>query len=582
MIPRVRASGNAAIVQKAIELNPVFWLDLVFRGGEDSDEASFPGRKLFYLPFPTFWYNVSPEIVASKKLIVLLGFRRALAKTTVLTVGHNLWWGFVDRWDYNVIVTADKDKASQIFRSFEMLVDSERFCKEYSPTGTFRGIKGTPWSATKGHMALNRKDGSSVFYEIVGWNESLYGHNNMGSRIGRLTLDDTTTQREADSVNCLAMTRSRIDRFDKEHLEALVKRDRFGRSGQAIIIDTPKTDNCFFSQMMTSKFHAPKMAKFIFPSIVTEETSQICGVPAGESMWEEMVPIEKERKDRDAFLNTPGKRHVWYTQREIRPYRADDDRKFDKDRDAIIVSKEHAAKIVERCTNLVCTVDMSYTKESWSDHRGINVSAHTPPNRILSLESMRGMWSEEELYDILVQINEKYTALVGERFGGIWIESLVFSMLHKLLDELGRRRGTILPLYNVAARGALYQESNRINRIVGYAQVGLMSFVEGANECLLDEMDAWTGRKLPGANDSVADATAYQTVFCEDTGDIAPPPDEELGEVGVRVAEWRRRLQSTTGADEGGWLTMEEFCEEMFPGDDGFWGYDPQEAACTI
>jgi hypothetical protein len=504
---------------------------------------------LFYLDTPPLWENITNLLVRASRKVkgvvqkFVLGVIRGIGKTTWITEAFGLWRLFEDNRSLTLIIT-HAGKEEEIWRDIESLVSSKRFLRHYYKSADPKVVRGSVWSKTEGTLSfrvpIKNNDGGAQKYReayvrVRSWGQPVFGTKEKASRIDTLILDDTTTWDEARVPEAINIAKNKVARFRAEHVPSVTTRDRYGRAGMIVIIDTPKTDVDFFCRAM--KFRGYR--KIILPAVVqTPSQSKLAGVPIGESVWEEMKPLEGLLADKVEL-----EEHTYATQYDIKPKKLQKGVDFFP-KDIIeqhMITREELDSAFSRAKegHVAVTFDAAYTKESHSDYCGITLAFHTN-GRIYFIRSIRDYWDQDALWGQLLVLQREAKAICRKNpritFKGIFIEERQGATLVNLLTlknklaviEKKIPAGDGVDVRSIKKYSLLTEISTRANSLSGVVVMGQVYFLEGQNTPLTDEMDAWKGFKEKGGNEDVLDAGAYQTSFMTLIEEDEEKPEEPV------------------------------------------------------
>jgi len=456
---------------KALRRDPLFF-----------GQVFFPD--VFYSEPAEFHYDMAKKIFNSKKRNVVIQVPRGFGKTKVVSFLFAIFAAVVLGYKYLMIISVSGERSRQILRYIQLALKSSLFVKFYGD------LQGDFWAKDKIHLKSD-KFGIDAIIEAKGAGQQIIGSSGWNTRPEFVVLDDIE-----DSE--IARNKDRVDQLERwfadELNPAVQLKPVENRKPKIIILGTPFAPDCFM-QRATKWGDVVDVVKY--PALNKE----------GKSIWESGMPTEELIKKRNELIasNSYGS---WLSQYMLDP-KAEQSIKFDTEK-ITWISKQEAQKVLKQA-KIVITVDMAYTKKSYSDYTGITVVGHFPHSEMIVYKAFRGKFTQHELYEKLADLYEKYQFVLD----GIYVESLQFMMVQSLFNELNIRNNRYLEIYPIKENTKRSKE-NRIGRLSPYLELGYLKMVEGEVDDLLKEMAIWSPDQK-NQHDDTLDALAYQVDFIEES-----------------------------------------------------------------
>ena len=416
--------------------------------------------------------------------------------TKLLSFGYIIWAVMFRKYSYILHISYDLNKKGK-----QVLRDIKRGFKSKAFVLMFGDLQGKFWSQEKIHLYSERWHIDCII-EVSGADQSSFGLSEWKNRPDLIILDDVETLK---TIKNKELVKALLEKLRTEIIPAAEAMDERGRQAKIIIIGTPLAAQTFLTEVMK---WTEDIELIRYPAIVDNKSvpgmNEDLDLPEGASIWEARWSREYLDRKRRFFIRT-NSIQTWLTQYML-DAKTGNPMQFDVDK-LIEVDFKDYQKLIHG-GKVITTVDMAYTKKDSNDAVGITTSLHLDGSEIIYLESSKHRVTANVLFDILWDLKQKY-ALAGEYLTSI--EAKVFELVKLYFLEIQMRKNRPLEIYQLHDRGK--KKDDRIGRMIPFYEVGLMKFVKGANQVLLEEMWDWKG--TTSGEDNVVDAAAYQVDFVE-------------------------------------------------------------------
>lgn len=511
-------NSKAGRIIRAIYRSPIFMAK--FFWGKSS---------YFFLDFPAIHYYIIEKIKRSLKQITIIGIPRGGAKTKLVSTLFGLWEIFTKKRNYAVIVCYSQQKSQEILMDIIHLMNTDRF-KEIFPW-----VKGMTWRVSMPACTVEfiirnprtLKPERTVKIKACSIFMELFGASAGEARPDLYIWDDLEDPEKA-------MNPAQVDKLErwinKTALPGLSRLDRRGRRGKVLWSGTPHAPGCIFERAISKKWRK-NVDVIKIPAIFEEKyisqkklnainhVAKINKCPElkfNESFWEEMFPIQSLIELREDY--TRKGRLSDFLLNYMMDSTMDKPLKFDPTKNIFIDMKELADRL-PRAKTIVAIFDMAYTKETYSDYVGINVTAHFANSEMIILIGDKQKLSQVEVYDYCRKLRDRFMPfLMSERFA-MYCESKQFDLIQSYFSERNIREHDNVEVFRIQESTQM-SKVNRIVRLIPYHSSGYIKYVEEETYPLISEMAMWepsvsaaaSRTKRRGVDDAL-DANAYQVDF---------------------------------------------------------------------
>jgi hypothetical protein len=459
-------------------------------------------KDIFYLPFANFHKKILKEIAEGDSNILIVSAPRGFAKTKLIGVLTVLWKMFVDKREYCILISHTDKKSRQNLRDIKKCMWNPLFRK------MFKWEKGSLWRQDM----IEVKIGDRTFLiEAKSTGTQIFGASEGKARPDLFVLDDIVDLKIAKSAE---RTDAVGEWFNTELIPALSTIDSdYGRPGQIIYIDTFKDQDCMLARAVSWARKEPGVKAMIFPAL--DKNNTMPEYPHGMSIWEEKESTQSLYDKMNGF-KARGAYDSWLTQYML-DTTAVRSLKFRDENLTKLEASEVKDNLRRNKYRVVIIVDMAYSEKTWADYSGITVCGHLYDKKsnisfLDFLESLKGKWSPEILFNILHDMKEKYDKWLD----GIYTETLQWKYINAFFLQRSAITGNHVEIAPMNRPGKYYAQDKigRIGMLVPYYMSGQMRVSVENCQPLLSQMWSFAGKK-DQRDDDVLDSAAHQVFFME-------------------------------------------------------------------
>lgn len=478
------------------------------------------GKKdLFFTPFSWVHKAVQDMVINSKKRIKIIALPRGFGKTKLLSVLYVVWSIFVRKRSYVILLSFSQKKSKQNLRDIKRLLNNKKF------RAMFKWKRGAFWGAEAIEIVM--ANGRTVLIEAKGGMQTILGSSEGQARPDLILMDDIEDLKLVKNID-------RIEALQEwlftEVIPALSPADSYGRPGEIIYIGTPLNADCLFARAMR---WSEDCDVIVYGALTHDD----------KSIWEERFSTESLMKERAGYMER-GMMHVWNSQFMCRPD-SKSTLKFDPEKMMAFGIKEKQELLRKKAyEKIVITVDMAYTQKDYSDPIGITVCGHNTGSMFDTLECHQEIWTQEELYFKLLEIEKSYSNF--EKVA-TYCESLVYDVIKSLFQQLNITYNKNLDIHKVKRPKGHYTDSKnqRIGQLVPYYNSGLWRICVKDCKPLTPQLGSWDSKSTLPTDDAI-DSQSMQVSHVIVGARPKKKQDDVENEAGRHIAAMLKKHEDKT------------------------------------